>query len=67
MAVFAINMVAMIVWGMLTARGFRGLPLSLIRLAFFVLWIYLIASAYQRTACVLPVIGDLAAKQAGQR
>ena len=38
--------------------------LMLIDLAFFVLWIFLLIQTYQGKKIVLPVIGDLAAKQA---
>ena len=38
--------------------------MSLIDLAFFVLWIFLLLQTYQGKKIVLPVIGDLAAKQA---
>jgi uncharacterized membrane protein len=37
---------------------------SLIGLAFFILWIYLIVMAYQGKTVVLPIIGPLAQKQA---
>jgi uncharacterized membrane protein len=37
---------------------------SLIDLAFFVLWIFMLVQTYQGKKIVLPVIGDLAAKQA---
>lgn len=37
---------------------------SLIGLAFFVLWIYMIVMAYQGKVVVLPIIGPLAQKQA---
>jgi uncharacterized membrane protein len=37
---------------------------TLIDLGFFVLWIYLLLQTYQGKKVVLPVIGDLAAKQA---
>jgi uncharacterized membrane protein len=37
---------------------------SLIDLAFFVVWIYMLIQTYQGKKVVLPVIGDLAAKQA---
>jgi uncharacterized membrane protein len=37
---------------------------SLIDLAFFVLWIFMLLQTYQGKKIVLPVIGDLAAKQA---
>ena len=38
--------------------------ISLIDLGFFILWIYLLIQTYQGKKVVLPVIGDLAAKQA---
>jgi uncharacterized membrane protein len=38
--------------------------ISLIDLAFFILWIFLLVQTYQGKKIVLPVIGDLAAKQA---
>ena len=38
--------------------------ISLIDLAFFALWIYMLVQTYQGKKVVLPVIGDLAAKQA---
>jgi uncharacterized membrane protein len=38
--------------------------ISLIDLAFFILWIYMLIQTYQGKKIVLPVIGDLAAKQA---
>jgi len=37
---------------------------TLIDLAFFVLWIFMLLQTYQGKKIVLPVIGDLAAKQA---
>jgi uncharacterized membrane protein len=37
---------------------------TLVDLAFFVLWIYMMVQTYQGKKVVLPVIGDLAAKQA---
>jgi uncharacterized membrane protein len=37
---------------------------GVIDLAFFVLWIYMLVQTYQGKKVVLPVIGDLAAKQA---
>jgi uncharacterized membrane protein len=36
----------------------------LISLAFFILWIYMIITAYQGKTVVLPVIGPIAQKQA---
>jgi uncharacterized membrane protein len=45
--------------------GFLGVMIfPLIGLAAFVLWVYLIISAYQGKTVVLPVIGDLAKQQA---
>jgi uncharacterized membrane protein len=38
--------------------------ISLIDLAFFILWIFMLVQTYQGKKVVLPVIGDLAAKQA---
>lgn len=40
-----------------------GFLFSLLGLAFFVLWIYLMISAYQGKTVVLPVIGPLAQQQ----
>jgi uncharacterized membrane protein len=37
---------------------------SVLDLGFFILWIYLLIQTYQGKKVVLPVIGDLAAKQA---
>jgi uncharacterized membrane protein len=37
---------------------------TIIDLCFFILWIYLLVQTYQGKKVVLPVIGDLAAKQA---
>jgi len=38
--------------------------IGLIDLAFFILWVYLMLQTFQGKKVVLPVIGDLAAKQA---
>jgi len=38
--------------------------IELIDLAFFILWIYMLVQTYQGKKVVLPVIGELAAKQA---
>ncbi len=45
--------------------GFLTLIGPLIWLAYFVLWIYTVYQAYSNKVFKLPVIGDLAAKQAG--
>lgn len=44
--------------------GFIGLVFTLIRLAMFAGWIFLMYKAYNNEEFKLPVIGDLAAKQA---
>ncbi|HEY2013432.1 MAG TPA: hypothetical protein VGH38_08020 [Bryobacteraceae bacterium] len=41
------------------------LVMMVIRLAFFLLWLYMLISAYQGKTVVLPVIGPLAQSQAG--
>ena len=38
--------------------------ISLVDLAFFILWIFMLIQTYQGKKIVLPVIGNLAAKQA---
>ncbi|HJT89819.1 MAG TPA: hypothetical protein VJ732_18240 [Bryobacteraceae bacterium] len=49
-----------------TAGLFFGLFLTpLIGLAFFVIWLYVMISAYQGKPVVLPIIGPLAQQQAG--
>jgi uncharacterized membrane protein len=55
-----------ILFGILHMAGLFGIffLVPLIGLAFFVLWIYLILSAYQGKKVVLPVIGQLAQQQA---
>jgi len=45
--------------------SFAALILTLVRLAFFLLWLFLMFKAYQNERFSLPVIGPLAAKQAG--
>jgi uncharacterized membrane protein len=44
--------------------GFLFLITSLINLAIFLFWIFMIVTAYQGKKIVLPVIGQLAQKQA---
>jgi len=51
--------------GSLGMWGFIGLVFTLIRLAMFAGWIFLMFKAYNNEEFKLPVIGDLAAKQAG--
>src|SRR5579872_2696230 len=45
--------------------GFLSLIFYLVYLAFFVLWLYLVFQAYSNKMYKLPIIGELAAKQAG--
>ena len=62
--------VAAIIFWFAIGIAFLALPFGLwwlfwlIRLAFFILWIYMLVQTYQGKKVVLPVIGDLAAKQA---
>lgn len=48
-------------WGLSTILGLLGMLLSL---AFFALWIVMMVKAYQGERFKLPIIGDLAEKQA---
>jgi uncharacterized membrane protein len=50
----------------LAILGFVSFLWTIVHLAFFVVWIILILKAYQGQMYKLPVIGDLAAQQAGQ-
>ncbi len=51
--------------GGLLMLGFWGLTYAVLRLAMFVGWIFLMIKAYNNEEFKLPIIGDLAAKQAG--
>jgi uncharacterized membrane protein len=51
--------------GGLGMLGMFGLFFTLVRLAMFVGWIFLMIKAYNNEEFKLPIIGDLAAKQAG--
>ena len=55
------------VFGMLSfiEMGFFWSLFSLVRLAFLLLWLFLMYKAYNKERFSLPVIGPLAAKQAG--
>jgi uncharacterized membrane protein len=63
------------VWGVLfgmlliASLGFMfsliALALRLVELAFFLLWLFLMYKAYKNERYMLPIIGPLAAKQAG--
>ena len=45
--------------------GFALMIVRLVQLAFFVGWIFLMYKAYNKETFKLPVLGDIAAKQAG--
>jgi uncharacterized membrane protein len=45
--------------------GLMTLALRLVELGFFLLWLFLMYKAYKNERCSLPIIGPLAAKQAG--
>jgi uncharacterized membrane protein len=45
--------------------GLLALALRLVELAFFLLWLFLMYKAYKNERYSLPIIGPLAAKQAG--
>jgi uncharacterized membrane protein len=51
--------------GGLGLLGFLGLLFGLVELAMFAAWIFLMYKAYNNEEFKLPIIGDLAAKQAG--
>ena len=55
-----------IIFGMLVlmSHGFMALLLPLFHLALFLVWLYLMYTAYNNKKVKLPVIGDLAEKQA---
>jgi uncharacterized membrane protein len=42
-----------------------ALALRLVELGFFLLWLFLMYKAYKNERVLLPIIGPLAAKQAG--
>ncbi len=59
-----------ILWGILSifiaviTHGFGFLLYPLFGLAIFIIWLYLMYSAYNNKMVKLPIVGDLAAKQA---
>jgi len=61
-----LHVVVIIVWVVFRTILPWGLwyLMTLIDLAFFVLWLFMLIQTYQGKKVVLPVIGDLAAKQA---
>jgi uncharacterized membrane protein len=62
-AAFAIRIILSIVFGAIGLWTMFTL-MSLISLVFFVIWLYLLISAFQGKDVVLPVIGPLAQQQA---
>jgi len=60
----ALGIVFGILWSMMAGFLFLASFFMLYGLACFVLWIYMILSAYQGKKVVLPIIGPLAEKQA---
>jgi uncharacterized membrane protein len=70
-AYIVFSMVWGVLFGMLlvASLGFMfsliALALRLVELAFFLLWLFLMYKAYKNERYLLPIIGPLAAKQAG--
>jgi len=66
-AYIAFSVVWGVVFGMLffLNLGFLWSLLALVRLAFLLLWLFTMYKAYKNERFSLPVIGPLAAKQAG--
>lgn len=61
-----LNVVVLVIWEALRIILPWGIwrLIGLIDLLFFILWIYMLLQTYQGKKVVLPVIGDLAEKQA---
>ena len=61
-----LGVAVMVVWWALRIMLPWGVwyVITLVDLAFFILWIYMLIQTYQGKKVVLPVIGDLAANQA---
>jgi uncharacterized membrane protein len=58
-------MISVILWRISFALySMLGILFTLVGLGFFILWIFLIVKAYQGQKLVLPIIGQLAEKQA---
>ena len=62
--VWRVLVVGLLFTGGLAGFGIIGMLFWLIELAFFGLWVLLVYKAYNNEQFKLPVIGDLAAKQA---
>jgi uncharacterized membrane protein len=60
-AMFVVNIIVSMMFTMIL--GFWGF-FSLLRLAFLLLWLFLLVKTYQGDKIILPIIGPLAAKQA---
>jgi uncharacterized membrane protein len=59
------TMISVILWRISFALySMLGILFTLVGLGFFILWIFLIVKAYQGQKLVLPIIGQLAEKQA---
>jgi uncharacterized membrane protein len=62
--IWSFLIVGLLFTGGLTGFGIFGILFWLIRLAFFGIWVLLVYKAYNNEQFKLPVIGDIAAKQA---
>jgi uncharacterized membrane protein len=62
--IWSFLIVGLLFTGGLTGFGIFGILFWLIRLAFFGIWLFLVYKAYNNEQFKLPVIGDIAAKQA---
>ena len=70
-ASFVISVALTIMWGIVAAGGgystwgLFGMLSLIVRLGIFLLWILLVFKAYNNERFKLPIIGDIAEKQAG--
>jgi len=60
------NIIMMMVFSIGFLFGFLSLISSLIYLAFFALWLFLMYKAYNKETFKIPFIGDMASKQASK-
>lgn len=60
------NLIAMMVMSIGFLWGLVGLVGTLVYLAFFVLWLLMMYKAYNQERYKLPIIGDIAERQAGR-
>jgi uncharacterized membrane protein len=63
--IWSFLVVGLLFTGGLAGFGIFGILFWLIRLAFFGIWVLLVYKAYKNEQFKLPIIGDIAAKQAG--